>query len=490
MRHPLRSPGLFLALALLAPLPAQALSIGLNIVEFPSRKNVDLKFAFRPGAPAASMEAVVEYRDGQARILAYFQKMKPAILFGGDITCYVVWAVTRDGQSENLGELLVPTSDYRQEYSTKQKSFALMVTAEPYDLVTRPSDLVIASNAPGTGERAPTTTLTFSGFEKAPEHALDSIQEISWDSSAPLGLLQARKAYELAGRRDARRHALQVYQEAGEALDEANGIATDSPGSRRVLDAARRSVALSNVAINIATHRQESLAIEKQLIERRQEMATLELRAREAETRAREAATLADELGAEMERVRGEKERLGRETAKLEGQRGDLQTAMDRLNEEKLSLEMATRSLQKEKAELGSRLQAALSHVAETKDTVRGLVVNLPDILFDVGEATLKPETRIVLAKLAGILLIMPDLKVAVEGHTDSTGSAIFNLKLSQQRAGTVLAFLRDQEVSTDRLTSVGYGMERPAADNDTREGRQKNRRVEIVLSDQSAPPQ
>jgi len=481
---------IIVVLSLVLATPVRALSIGLNVVDFPSRRNIDLTFAFRPGAPAASMEAIVEYRDGQARVQIYFQKMKPAILFGGDVTCYVLWAVTRDGQSENLGELLVPTPDYRLEYSTKQKSFALLVTAEPYYLVTRPSELVIATTGPSNDERAPATSFSFSGFDAAPEHALDSIRPISWDSGTPLDLLQARKAHELAGRRDARQHAPQVFQEAGEALAEAERIAKDSPGSRRVLDAARRSVALSNVAINIATHRQESLAIEKQLIERRQEMATLELRAKEAETRARQTATLADELSAEMERVRGEKERLSGETAKLEEQRRSLQAAMDRLNEEKLSLEMATRGLQKEKSELGSRLQAALSHVAETKETIRGLVVNLPDILFDVGEATLKPETRIVLAKLAGILLIMPDLKVAIEGHTDATGSAAYNLKLSQRRARTVLEFLRDQEVSADRLTAVGYGMDRPVADNDTRQGRQKNRRVEIVLSDESTPPQ
>ena len=139
--------------------------------------------------------------------------------------------------------------------------------------------------------------------------------------------------------------------------------------------------------------------------------------------------------------------------------------------------------IQNEKEALGSRLQDALSSVAETNDSARGFIVNLPDILFDVNEATLKPAAQVVIAKLVGILLVMPDLNLRIEGHTDATGSSEYNLKLSKQRAESVRAFLDESGIEQSRMDSIGYGKERPMASNDTTEGRSKNRRVEIVIA-------
>ena len=110
--------------------------------------------------------------------------------------------------------------------------------------------------------------------------------------------------------------------------------------------------------------------------------------------------------------------------------------------------------------------------------------MNLPDILFDVNEDSLKPAAQIVLAKLAGILLLVPDKGALIEGHTDSTGSAEYNLDLSQRRADAVRRFLQLEGIAETRMEASGYGMERPLADNADPEGRKKNRRVEIVISD------
>ena len=133
--------------------------------------------------------------------------------------------------------------------------------------------------------------------------------------------------------------------------------------------------------------------------------------------------------------------------------------------------------------QLSGRLESALSHVADTTDSARGYVVSLPDILFDISESTLKPDARLVLAKLAGILLIMPEQRVAIEGHTDSTGGVEYNLDLSQRRANAVMSLLRSQGLESSRLQAVGFGMQQPVADNGTTEGRRSNRRVEIVIS-------
>ena len=109
------------------------------------------------------------------------------------------------------------------------------------------------------------------------------------------------------------------------------------------------------------------------------------------------------------------------------------------------------------------------------------MIVSLPDILFDTNEATLKNEAKVVIAKLAGILLILPELNLRVEGHTDSTGSADYNQTLSERRASALRDFLAQQGIGGQRMVAVGYGLTRPVADNATREGRASNRRVNPI---------
>ena len=175
---------------------------------------------------------------------------------------------------------------------------------------------------------------------------------------------------------------------------------------------------------------------------------------------------------------------MATEAGRLRKEKAAMATEAERLRREKTATEDQARQLQQEKDQLTGRLQSALSHVADTRDSARGLVVNLPDILFDLNEATLKPETHLVLAKLAGILLILPEQGAVIEGHTDSTGSHNYNIDLSKRRATEVLQFLRSQGLDPKRLKAVGHGMTRPIAENSTREGRQRNRRVEIVISE------
>ncbi|MDH3628453.1 MAG: OmpA family protein [Acidobacteriota bacterium] len=516
-----------IVLPVLAISPSFALenSVDLHSVSFPERLTVSLPIAAIPGAPQARLSADVNYRKGQASIDLTYSAMKPAILYGGDVTCYVVWAITRDGTTENLGELLTRKMSGRLSFKTGQKSFGLLVTAESYYLVNRPSQLVVFRSLKPTGEPHVVTPFTFDKLEPAPRHGMDNIEGIRWDSRVPLELLQARKAFELATRMEAGIHAGDIHAEAGVAMDEANKIAQSAPKSRELLDSARRAVALSNQALNISARRVEALEIERQIAERRAETAALEQRAAEAEQstiQAQELAQLAkqaaDTARLEAEQVRLERERMATETTALRTEKATLESSMSALRQETLTLQTESSRLERErtafeqeslrlrdekariereKAELEStfarvqmeknqlagRLESALSHVADTTDSARGYVVNLPDILFDVNEATLKVDAQLVLSKLAGILLIMPEQKVEVEGHTDSTGGAEYNLDLSQRRANSVLSLLRSQGLEADRLQAVGFGMQQPVADNDTAAGRSKNRRVEIVIS-------
>jgi outer membrane protein OmpA-like peptidoglycan-associated protein len=488
----------------MAMAPGQAAPVKLHDVQFPEKRPVELSFTATPIAPAAQVSAEVTYRQGQARIELVFDDIKPAILFGGDVTCFVVWAVTRDGQVENLGELLTRKESGKLIFSTGKKNFALMVTAESFFLAGQPSELVAFYNRPSATAGAGSSPFTFDDFADAPRHSMDAIGHIKWDSRVPIELLQARKAYELAGRLDADKHAKRVYIEAGAMLKSANETAASAPKSRELLDYSRRAVALSTEALNISMHRIEALELERQIAERRAETEALERRAAEAEAAEVEARRLAEEVRAEKERTMAEtaalrtektqlegamvmlnqeKNELQSESARLRREKSDLQETAQTLRSERTELETEAQRLQRERDELKGRLQNALSHVAETQESVRGFVVNLPDILFDVNEATLKPEAQVVLAKLAGILLIMPEQSATIEGHTDSTGSAEYNLDLSDRRANAVQYFLRSQGLDPGRLRAVGYGMQQPVADNSTAEGRRRNRRVEIVIN-------
>jgi outer membrane protein OmpA-like peptidoglycan-associated protein len=121
--------------------------------------------------------------------------------------------------------------------------------------------------------------------------------------------------------------------------------------------------------------------------------------------------------------------------------------------------------------------------ILTTRDTARGLVVNLSDVLFDTGKYTLRPQAREKLAKISGIVLAYPDLKLAIEGNTDSVGSDAMNQELSEKRADSVMDFLTKENIPAASMTAKGLGKSQPVASNDTADGRQQNRRVELIVS-------
>ncbi len=137
----------------------------------------------------------------------------------------------------------------------------------------------------------------------------------------------------------------------------------------------------------------------------------------------------------------------------------------------------------REKQAVRIRLLEQFNRVLPTTDTSRGLVVNMGDVSFDSGKANLRPQARETLAKLSGIVLNYPSLRLTIEGHSDNTGSAAANQALSEQRANTVRDYLINQGLDSGSLSAQGLGIKNPIASNDTIEGRQMNRRVEIIVS-------
>jgi outer membrane protein OmpA-like peptidoglycan-associated protein len=138
-----------------------------------------------------------------------------------------------------------------------------------------------------------------------------------------------------------------------------------------------------------------------------------------------------------------------------------------------------------QKAEAEKKLNALQSKTISVYKDARGTILSMSDILFETGKADLKQELKLNLTEIAAILkTLLTDSKVVVEGHTDNVGTPEFNQKLSEQRASNVMLFLIERGVEKDRLESVGYGLTKPVADNNTDEGKAKNRRVELIIKD------
>ena len=440
-------------------------------------------------------------------------------MFGGDITSFVLWAVSRDGKAENLGELWVrpEKADDTLRFSTGQRTFALMVTAEPYYQIDKPSDFLIFWNGGSQDPQAPSSPISFTDLGEPSQCTIERLDFVKYDGKTPVDVLQAEKTYEMAEGMKAGDYASALMADAMTTLQQSRQMARSSSSRKGAQDYARRSVASSNEAIRITLRRLEAEQLDAEIQQRRAEIEQLEGRARESEDRARRVREEADRQVAALEeqksaaeqqvsssrdqlrqiqsdkaRIEAERDSLNQATVELKSQRealtlsiSDLESESARLRSEKerLAQEKAQVELDKQKTE--DRLQAALSQVADTRESARGLILNLPDILFDVNKETLKTELKTAIAKLAGILLIMPEHRVRIEGHTDSTGSEEYTLKLSTERAQSVLGFLAEEGIDDSRLKAVGSGLTRPIAENDTREGRQKNRRVEIIISDQ-----
>ncbi len=439
MRTSLLSIAVLCSLVLVAQL-AYAAPVKVTGVEFLPGKTVRIPITAQKIAPQASVQADVVFKHGQSRIKIKFSGMKPAILLGGDVTSYVVWAITYDGRAANLGELRARKSSGTETFYVGLKGFALIVTAEPYYMVARPSELVMFVGGGPEKDKSRSRSYTFSELARAPKHAKKSIAELEWDSNMDLGLLQARKAYELARRHNTGAYAKEALAMAGSELKAAEAIAADKPGSNKIDHPARNAVQLSNTAINIAVRAEAALAFR--------------------------------EIMMEQER----KVRAANERSEV------LEFMAASLSNQTTALRASLSEVESENIELQSLLQDALSKIATARIEAAKIVLTLPGILFQTDESKLKPEAELALAKLSGILMVCHRATVAVGGYTDSTGNADQNQDLSQRRADAVRTLLVDQGIADGRLSAQGFGDQHPVADNSTAEGRTKNRRVELII--------
>jgi outer membrane protein OmpA-like peptidoglycan-associated protein len=432
---------LFLLCALAAAPMTYGATAMVTGVEFLPGKTVTIKMAPQEIAPQVKMWADVQFKHGQSRIKLKYHDMKPAILFGGDVTSYVLWALTADGRATNLGEVQARKTADTEIFYVGLKGFALVMTAEPYYMVARPSEMVMFIGGPPEKERSRSKTYAYTEFSRAPRHAERSIANVKWEpGEMNLGLLQARKAFELAGRFKAGNYAREAFNMAASELNAAEEIAKDKPKSSKIDNPARNCVQLSNTAINIANRTQASNAFKDML---RQHQATLAAANERSETAEYLAAALANQT---------------------------------------VHLKTTLREVEEENLELQAFLEDPLSNIATTRIEAAKIVLTLPGIVFDTDKATLKPDAQMALAKLSGILMVFHRATVAIGGYTDSTGAAEYNQTLSQKRADAVRTLLVEEGVAEGRLTARGFGNASPVADNSSDEGRAQNRRVELVI--------
>ena len=549
------------AAALLATLPLAAADMPISVIQFPERSSIDLAMAATVRVAPARAEASVKFKDGQASVEVEYSKLPPAILFGGDVTSYVVWAIARDGHAENLGELIVlDSSSGSGQYRTGQKEFGLMITAEAYHLVLKPSDLVCFTSIAPAPKKAKSTPITYSGFVAAPKIGNQQIGSMKYAGSEPVELVQAQRVLDQAKAMGAERYAPDSIRDAEITLAQATN--SFKAGSKKVgTDYARRSLSLSSTAIrdtqkNLAQEaaadaaakraaemqaleqgkvqaqrqtaeaeqqtlaareatvaareqtvaaqqqlaqsqqqldqaRQQAAAAQQQMSTLQQQAAVAQLDAAAAQQRAAVAglsAEAADAARRDADEARRKAEALAAQAtaAKAEAERttAEVATVAAGLEAKNVELKQENERLVKQRDDLAGQLDGALSSVAQITKTARGVVVNLPDILFDVNKATLKRNTQVALAKLAGIVQVFPKINLRIEGYTDSTGSDELNMRLSRDRSEAVMGFLQSQGVAKTRMTAAGYGPKFPVADNASPDGRAKNRRVEIVLAE------
>jgi outer membrane protein OmpA-like peptidoglycan-associated protein len=461
--------------------------------------------------PFAKGEAKVEGKKGVISISAKFEKLSPATQYGPQFLTYVLWAITPEGRASNLGELELEGAKAKVDGAAAFQAFAMIVTAEPYFAVTQPSDVVVMENEvrPDTVGSVEEVDAKFDLLQRSDYSTITTGNDATrLDPRVPLSLYEARNAVQIAQAAGSDKYAAASFQKAQQLLQQAEESQKHKAARKDVDMTAREAVQTAQDARSITMKRldEERQEAERKAAEAREalakqqaadaEKAKLEAQlAQEKAARdkadaeaaraaalvqqqeAEKAAALASQQKAAAEATAAQAAQQAAEAAQLSAQ----QKAAAEADAQRARL--AAAQAESEKAELRKQLLQQLSSILQTHDTVRGLIVNMSDVLFDTGSYTLKPGAREKLAKISGILLAYPALKVQVEGHTDSVGSDDFNQRLSEQRAESVREYLVDQQVPANAVTAFGFGKTKPVATNDTPEGRQANRRVELVVN-------
>src|SRR5262247_1512663 len=484
-------------------------------VRYAENKKTSVNLTGTSLAPRVLGKVDVEYKKNDARIKLKVENLDSPQTFGPFYTTFVVWAVTPEGQTENLMEL---PSGYAAEIQTQSsaQTFGVIISAEPHNAVKMPSRKVVAETAlPKKADYGVQTTQAEYRVDKGRFYETQEDSILKADYTTPRLVLGARRSIDIARRAGAKEFAREEFRQAEEKLLTLEQIWPHNLKIETKFSGLARDVMrLSQVARDLSVEREEQARIEDERQERIRRLEEARAQAEAAKAEAERAKLEAERIRAEAElsRARAEvakadaekaeraaaEERARREEATRESERAQLAAKQreeaalletERARAETERARQAAESAKRERDAALQKLYVSLSEILDTKRETRGFIVNLGDVLFDTGRATLKPTAREQLSKLAGILLAYPgQLTLEIEGHTDSVGTDELNNKLSLDRAQSVSAYLTTAGVKAERVKAVrGFGKSKPVASNTTAAGRQMNRRVEIVIDDSEA---
>lgn len=442
-------------------------------------------------APKAKGVAQVNSRLGAAQIKLDVKDLPSPQTFGPEFLTYVLWAITPDGKPSNIGEVVIDSKGNfsTDNFSSNLQAFGMIITAEPYYAVAMPSDVVVMENIVRKDTLGKEEVID-AKYELLPRgqytyHVPEGQQHpITLDSSKknPLELYEAQNAVQIARYAKADQYATDSFKGAVSALDQAQDYQTRKQWKPAIMTA-REAVQKAEDSRVISLRRQQQLALDQE----RQEAAAREAAAKAHAQQEAEAAAASDRQRAQAEQQAKleAQERASADQARQEAETARAQAAAEAQKAQAAAAEAdrLRQQADQEKNALREQLLQQFNTVLQTRETPRGLVINMSDVLFDTGKYTLKETAREKLARLSGIVASHPGLNLQVEGYTDSTGSDAFNQKLSEQRADTVREYLISQGLNPQTITSMGYGKAYPVASNDTSSGRAMNRRVEMVVS-------
>ena len=467
-------------------------------------KTVEISFVGTDLMPTASGSAKVESKQNRIEVDARFMGLEDSTRFGLEYLTYILWAVSPQGRAVNLGELVVRNRTANLKAVVDMQTFGMIVTAEPYYAVTQPGDEVVLENAVPeslSSERvdAKYSLISRGSYTSANTKIDNAIFGV--DRKAPPELFEARNAVRIARNALADTYAASTMARAKEQLKQADDAYASRRDKKTVTTAARNAVETAEEARVIAVQKKAEEDAQLAQDAERKAAAAREAKARadaEAEALRRQEAdqarAQAEAAKADAERMKQQADQAAQQAAQQQQQAEAARAAAlaqqqaaeaqaEQARQAAAQAQQAAAQAEQDKAAMRAQLLAQLNAVLQTQDTARGLIVNMSDVLFDTGSATLRPPAREKLAKISGIVLAHPGLTLQIEGHTDSVGSDQYNQDLSEHRAQSVRDYFVQQGIQSSAIEARGFGKTDPIASNDTPEGRQQNRRVELVLS-------
>jgi outer membrane protein OmpA-like peptidoglycan-associated protein len=458
-----------------------------------------LDFAGTALMPGANGGAQVNSKRGSISIDAEFGNLQRPTIFGNEYLTYVLWAISPEGRAVNLGEVLVGGNDRSKLHvTTDLQAFALIVTAEPYYAVRQPSNVVVLENViredtKGTSEavNAKYELMERGGYIPTGY----KFDPVVLNSKLPLEFFEARNALRIAQSEGAEQYAADSYQRAVQQMNNADGYAINKHMDRKPLIAvSREAVQTAEDARAIAVKKED----EMRLANERQNSADAQAQSQQQTDEARRQK---EQAQSDTAQAQAAKAQADSDAAKARSDAADSQAATAKARSDMADSQAASASVvsaaqadaersrlaaqqaDTDKAAMRAKLSEQLNSILQTRDSARGLIVSMSDVLFDTGKFSLKPGSREKLAKVAGILLAYPGLNIEVGGYTDNVGGDAMNQTLSENRADSVRDYLVQEGVSTNSVSAKGFGNTLPVASNGSSAGRQQNRRVELLVS-------